>query len=594
MIEDARNKPISQLFDVDSNVVYLVPKYQREFTWVKSQWEALFDDIIDNNPGYFLGSFICIKLPGDTLTPQLEVVDGQQRLLTLSILFAAIYQLLKFNEHDLNDDQRIDLANLRRKLVLKRDNRQIRVIPQIQNNNQNDYRAALGKAGVIEPFDAPAYAGNRKIFRAYRFFQDRLANIMSGNNDVDEIMAILEKVNQACLVKIEVATYANAYILFESLNNRGVPLTAIDLIKNKLLARLESNEPGGIDYYFEDWNRLLSYLGDDYSAQERFFRQYYNAFREDLKHVFQVPVATRSNLIQIYDKLIDQDAKDCLTKLITAGKTYSLFISWNHEERLEEYHKPLKDLDRIQGAPSYLLLLFLFNYQHNLDLGKKHLVEIITFLALFFVRRNLTDTPPTRDLTRLFMEIVRKTSGLRGEKIVREIKEHLISVSASDDVFRSKLEGPIYEENSWVTRFILCSIAEHSMTKESWVDLWRLDKKHYVWTIEHIFPQGQNIPQSWIDSIAQGDVQKAKEYQQTHVHKLGNLTISAYNPTLGNKSFIEKRDRKDKQGRPLGYNNGLKLNEDLATKDTWSIQMIDSRTTKLVERAISLFQLKED
>ena len=100
-------------------------------------------------------------------------------------------------------------------------------------------------------------------------------------------MAFLDKVSQACLVKIEVASHADAYTLFESLNNRGMPLTAIDLIKNKLLARLETTEPGKVDHYFDVWNKLLGYLGDDYSVQERFFRHYYNAFKDPLNVPFR-------------------------------------------------------------------------------------------------------------------------------------------------------------------------------------------------------------------------------------------------------------------------------------------------------------------
>ena len=129
------------------------------------------------------------------------------------------------------------------------------------------------------------------------------------------------------MVKIEVASHSDAYTLFASLNNRGLPLTAIDLIKNKLLAQLESNEPGKIDYYYRQWNKLLSYLGDDYGIQERFFRQYYNAFREELKTIYQVPVAIRSNLIQIYEKLINHDAKKSLQKILAAGHLYSLNIT---------------------------------------------------------------------------------------------------------------------------------------------------------------------------------------------------------------------------------------------------------------------------
>jgi len=594
MIKSVNNYPVSQLFDIEAGVVYAIPRYQREYTWGKNQWENLFDDVLENDPGYFLGSIICINQSTDALSVQkLELVDGQQRLTTLSLLFASVYHALKSHETDLDDEQRVELINLKRKLVLKKGDDQIRLIPQIQNNNNPDYRAVLAEIGVISECDCPAYAGNRKIFRAYRYFQDRIDEMANGrSNRLGTIMEFLDKVSHACLVKIEVASHADAYTLFESLNNRGMPLTAIDLIKNKLLARLESIEPGKVDHYFGHWNRLLGYLGDDYAIQERFFRQYYNAFKDQLKAVHQVPVATRSNLIQIYEKLINHDAKDCLQKISAAGRLYSLILSRNQDDALNGLEKPIKDLERIQGAPSYLLMLYLLVRKDELELTNAHRTSIVELLVRFFVRRNLTDTPPTRDLTRLFMTVIDKISGLRADAIPQSIEQQLVAVSATDEAFQRKLDGPIYEENSGVTRFILCALAEQAMTKESWVDLWRFENKQFVWTIEHIFPQGENIPQSWITMIADGDEIKAKEIQQTHVHKLGNLTISGFNSALGNKSFEDKRDRVDRQGRAVGYKNGLKLNEDLATAAGWSVDQIDSRTDKLVQQVTQLFKLQ--
>jgi hypothetical protein len=601
MIKSVNNYPVSQLFDVEAGVVYAIPRYQREYTWSKSQWEALFDDVQENDPGYFLGSIICINQTNDTLAVQrLEVVDGQQRLTTLSLLFAAMYQSLKLLDVDLDEDQRSDVNNLKRKLVLKRGEDQLRVIPQIQNNNHSDYCAVLSDVGVISKCDAPAYAGNRKIFRAFRYFQSRIEEMLDGESDrVASIMALLDKASKACLVKIEVESHADAYTLFESLNNRGMPLTAIDLIKNKLLARLETTEPGKVDHYFKVWSKLLSYLGDDYSIQERFFRHYYNAFKDPLNVPFRKdgdkrkdplgPVATRSNLIQIYEKLINQDAKHHLQGIRAAGQLYALMLARNADEAWAPLEKPLKDLDRIQGAPSYLLMLYLLVEREALDIDAAQLSEIASLLVRFFVRRNLTDTPPTRDLTRLFMAMIDKLASLSGDAVLSTVRAELLAVSASDATFRSKLNGPIYEENAGVTRFVLCALAEQSMTKETWVDLWKYEDKIFVWTIEHIFPQGDNIPASWVTMIANNDANRAKEIQQTHVHKLGNLTISGFNSALGNKSFKDKRDRTDTEGRAVGYKNGLKLNTELAIAEAWSMEQIDARTSALVDQVVSLF-----
>jgi len=591
MITAVNNFPVSVLFNIFSNVVYAVPRYQREYKWGKIHWENLFDDILDNNPGYFLGSIICINPKEAVENPQMELVDGQQRLLTLSLMCAAIYRALKFQENLLDEEQKNELFNLKRKLVISPGVAQIRVIPQIQGHNLEDYRALLSKIGIISPCDALPYAGNRKIYKAFEYFNDRIEKLANGNgNNLLAIMGLLDKISKASMVTIQVSSHSDAYILFESLNNRGMPLTAIDLIKNKLLAHLESIEQGKIDYYYDEWNKLLRYLGENYDIQERFFRHYYNAFRDDLKAIHQVPIARKSNLILIYEKLIENDAREFLQKVKAAGRLYAKLLAPHPEHALHNLEKPLKDLERIQGAPSYLLMLYLLKREEEMSLDEKHLEKIVQLLVCFFVRRNLTDIPPTRDLTRLFMEIIEKLSGTTGEDSIATIRNKLIEVSADDNFFRSKLEGPIYQENVNVSRFILCALAEQGMTHEIWRDLWDVKNKQFVWTIEHIFPQGERIPHAWVDMIAGGAEDKAKDFQQAYVHKLGNLTISGYNPTLSNKSFEEKRDRKDKKGSYVGYRNGLKLNEDLADCPEWSIEQIKDRTVKLVNQAMELFK----
>lgn len=593
MIRSVNNYPISQLFDIESNIIYTIPRYQREYSWFKTHWESLFDDVSENDTGYFLGSIICINQTNDTLAIQrLELVDGQQRLITLSLLFLAVYHILDEHRGDLSEDQVVELINLKRKLVLRRSDDQTRLVPQIHNNNQNDYYAILSQTGIIRGYEPPSNAGNRKIYKAFRYFHDRLSQMIeSNNNSLEKIMVFLEKINQACIVKIEVISHSDAYTLFESLNNRGMPLSAIDLIKNKLLAKLEVSEPGKVDQHFKDWNRLLGYLGDNYAIQERFFRQYYNAFKDEFRAIHQVPVATRSNLIKIYEKLIDYDANLFLKQILAAGQVYSIILLHVQENELKDLKKTLKDLERIQGSPSYLLMLYLLFYRSKLSLSTKNLIEITRLLVSFFVRRNLTDTPPTRDLTRMFMSVVDRIRGTEGANIVATIREQLMAISATDEMFETKLNGSIYEENSGVTRFILCALAEKDMTKESLVDLWRVENKQFVWTIEHIFPQGDNIPKKWVAMIADGDQFQAKELQSIYVHKLGNLTISGFNSSLGNKSFEEKRDRKDREGRPVGYKNGLKMNERLLDTPSWSVEEIEKRTEAMINQVIALFRL---
>ena len=139
MIKSVFNYPISTLLDIESNIIYSIPRYQREYTWGKPQWERLFDDLVENDSGYYLGSIICINQSQDALSVQnLEVVDGQQRLTTISLLLASIYSVLK-GQPELSDDMHFELLKLKNKLVMRKDPSQPRLLPQIQNSNQSDY-----------------------------------------------------------------------------------------------------------------------------------------------------------------------------------------------------------------------------------------------------------------------------------------------------------------------------------------------------------------------------------------------------------------------------------------------------------------------
>lgn len=583
MIKSVYNYPVSTLLDIESGVVYAIPRYQREYTWSRAQWDALFEDLLDNELHYFLGSIICINQSLDALTVQsLELVDGQQRMTTLSLLLAAIYQSYRILPN-LGMEQQIELYNLKHKLALKKKPDQPRLIPQVQNNNQQDYFGVLGQTGILDDVDPVPNAGNRRVLKAFRHFISRIELYLEHSADpIASLQALLEKVNTATLVKIEVAGHSDAYTLFESLNNRGVPLTAIDLIKNKLLAVLESKDPGSIDTQYNRWKKVIDALGDDYAVQERFFRQYYNGFKPDLKNVVSVPVATKSNLMQVYEKLIAHDAEGFLHTMIRLSGRYAQIVGYRVVPEQPKLSSLLLSLDRIQGAAAYLLLMVLMDRHAELELKNEHLEQVVSFLIAFFVRRNTTDLPPTRDLTRIFMDVAETIRELRAGDVVNHIQNRLKAESASDEQFENSLRGPIYEDNKAVCRFVLCALEESRMTRETQVDLWALKGKQYVWTIEHIFPQGENIPDSWVQMIADGDANLAEQHRQTYAHCLGNLTISGYNSALGNKSFAEKQSRTDSQGREVGYNNGLYLNQALATENSWTVEKLEARTVQLV------------
>ncbi|MBO8143578.1 MAG: DUF262 domain-containing protein [Thermodesulfobacterium sp.] len=589
LINSANAYTISEIFNPDSKIRYVIPKYQREYAWRREQVEELLNDLWENQEGYFLGTILCINKTTDALKGNiLEIIDGQQRLTTISLLYAAIYKRYSKMRND-DEDFNAEKVNLKNRLRVKSEKNKIKLILSTQNNNFEDYKAILNEVSIYKDpsFKKPANLGNRRLYKIYNYILKKISEMSD-----DEVRNLLDKINSAVIVKIEVSNYSDAYTLFESLNNRGLPLSAMDLIKNKLLSEIDRQYKMGrssidMDDAFELWKKITENI-EDYNLQERFLRQYYNAFRYDDKiKVKNFPRATKSTLIKIYEQLIEKDPEFILTELVNKSKIYNRFVLPNPEDNF--YHE-LLDLLHVGAAPSYTLLLYLFSKYEDTSFLK----EVIRFLVKYFVRRNITDFPATRDLDRIFMNLVDACEN-NGNININFIVSYLTKPErfANIETFKNKLLGDIYTDNTTMARFILCKIEETHMTKETWKDLWIKDKSNkYVWTIEHIFPEGSNIPQDWVMMIANGNEKKAKEIQEKCAHKLGNLTLTAYNPNLSNFSFVKKRDRKDDRGNYIGYKNGLYLNKKLAEKDNWTISDIEERTKELVKEALKLFAIE--
>lgn len=613
MINNVEDPTVANILSTDMLKIYDIPRYQREYTWNQRDWANLYDDITQNDAGYFLGSFIVVNgtVNSKMDTIHYEVIDGQQRLTTLSLLLAALYTRIMEHKDSIDEDMMLDdIRPLRNRLILKSDKSMTRVIPQVQNHNLEDYRWILKEhIGLDAVMQKPKFLGLRKMSKAFNYFYDRLGEDVGNRDGIECVRCLLDICRLVCsavVVQITVDSHADAYTLFASLNNRGVPLSAVDLIKNMLLGKVAEVDDGQLNYYFERWQEVLHNLGDDYKTQERFFRQNYDAFRREVNKPFigesgsQLPlgsVATRSNLLKIYEKRMESDdgALKVLDELTENSALYSRIIGLDQESPDSELSHQLLELSRAQGVASYLMLLFLFKKQKQLELKDETLALLVKLLVCFFVRRNLTDTPPTRDLERLFISICEslESEGLKGIAAAEYIKKRLVDVSASDASFKERLEGPIYDVNPDMTRYILTVIASPSVTKEM-KPLWeRYASGNYVWTIEHIFPQGKNIPDEWVKMVADGDMSKAVEVQEKQVHTLGNLTITGYNSKLSNMPFVTKRDRKDVYGANVGYRNGLNLNDELVNTDTWTGEQIQKRTDKLVGLTLKAFDFDE-
>ena len=601
-----------------------VPKYQREYTWRREQWERLLNDIDENDPGYFMGSIISVnpREVGHGAEMIFELVDGQQRLTTLSLLLAAAHAKLKAavevyepaDERDM-EDARSCLNYLRGRLVKRKKDAGagdvgafslgksvyfLRVQPSAQNNNVADYRYLLADAGL---FDAqgesqrkPPYFGNRLLARAYAYFREQIPD------DVAGLTKLIDRIGNLMFVHIAVGSQADAFTLFESLNNRGVPLSAMDIIKNKMLAQLEKKKIADTDEAFERWQKLIEAIpeADD---QERYLRHFYNSnkHRKEIR-VDGVSRASRSLIIRIYEELINRDAGMLFDELMNGAEIYGRLL--RPETGAVAVAAGLEELARINSAPAYLVLLYLFSLDGKHFEDEAFLRHVGELLVRYFIRRNVTDKPPTRQIDQALIELVESCANqinagkrLGFDWFVKELMK--CAPPASVEEFRAVLGGPIYNTNSWMARYALIQIDRLQHSREYKPEFWARDgRDRLVWTVEHVLPQTERLPEDWVKMIASGDVSKAREIQAAYVHRLGNLTLSAYNADLATASLERKQQLtmgRNSNGHQIkiGYRNGLVLNSlefdvggeafSLATAPRWDAGMIEARTTRMVD-----------
>ena len=625
-----------QFFNVDSENVFVIPKYQRSYTWSKNQWQALFDDITGNPEKYFLGSMLCVKIENyehaDKGFVGLEVVDGQQRLTTLGLFFMAIHSVLK--EYAYEDDK-----IKQHLLVTSKKNKNIlfsRIFPQTNDDNRMHYLNLLQEEFGITLNKAKNSKNDKLIREAFEFFKNCLKEYVEKSADNDSkcegILNIYNKLRETSMVRIVANNHSDAYVLFEALNNRGVPLSLRDLIKNQILAKLSEqfkNEPNSdklLENYLGYWdNEIIGKIPRDTKdeinrqEQERFFRQIYNGCRisliekyKDLKPLTDKLIpAERSNLLKLYETIInnkDVDVKDFVDTLRIVAKFYSQIHAkdesiFSNEDVVQKF----EDLRNIKGGTSGTLLLYLLINKEKLQLKDENFVTVLETLVIFFVRRSFTGKPRSNDLDDIFIKFIDtiETNNYVGDDIEKILLKELKNKSSDTDDFEKELRGNVYDGKSsrdYKVLFILSRLANKHRGYKHKINFWAKGKgnKRFEWTIEHIMPQTlkskkdrPNVDNNyWINLIGNGDENVAKEIQEQCVHKLGNLTLTKYNSDMSNLPFPDKKDLKDKDRNAIGLvilseNDGL--NSYVYSQTKWTQQQIDTRTKILVEEILEIF-----
>jgi len=526
---------------------HLIPLFQRPYTWTQNNWQTLWDDLMvqyedeGDNKIHFMGAIVSV--PART-TPigvsKYLIIDGQQRLATVSILLCVLRDIL-----DSNSASRIHEVYLTNKFRDLEDT--LKFVPT--QADRDVYRAiALDR-------QVPKNKKDIGIAAAYHFFRNKLLSGADVKIDANKVLVTLEQCLQ--VVMINLGDDDDPYLIFESLNFKGEPLTQADLVRNYLLMRFRhsiSSDGEQARIYSTYWAPLESTLT---SSLTEFLRHYMMKDGNDIKKSgIYAAIKTRLKSMDLKET---KEVEEEVSSMHRFGTFYAKFL-FPKQEEVTSIRDRLENLKDINVTTPYPLLLRLFDVRQNKTLSDVVLEKCLGLVESFVIRRAVCGVP-TNSLNKLFIQLAKnfpKTDWFQW------LQDSLSSFSGNlrfplDDEFASAfMTQPQYGLGS--TRFILCRLEKSFKHKEA-VDL-------STATIEHILPQSLN--QEWKNELGS----EAEKVHTTLVDTFGNLTLTGYNPELGNLSFLEKKAKLE--------NTHIELNRWILQQTNWRAAEIEERAKELL------------
>ncbi len=533
---------------LDGNLQMIVPIFQRPYSWGKEQVKTLWEDIIklydanNNDVKHFLGPIVrAIVYASSVDTVKLYLIDGQQRIITLMVLLACIRNSIKDKNEEIA--KKIESGYLVNSLE-KTDN-YFKLIPS--EGDRNVFKAIIRGDNLGD--------GKSKLKDTFEFFSKRLKET---EFDLEKLRGII--INNLMLVNIDVGKEENPYLIFESLNAKGTPLTQADLIRNLIFMKI-SNEDKQKELYSEFWGPMEELLKNEL---ENFFWRY------TLKDGNFVKIQrTYANLKSEFETNNEKNAEDELKKLYLYSKYYKHLVDPENEPN-PELRKRFIRHNRWEIRTEYPFLLNIYKDCADSKISIKQFCEILDIIESFVVRRFFCKYP-TNKLNTLFISLYKN---LDKQNIVSSLKKVLFKHCPNDEQFKEGIINfPIYLSGAEKTSLILETIEESYHHKEP--------IKTEKLQIEHIMPQSggdaENLPQDW--KLMLGD--NYESVYSKYLHTLGNLTLTGYNPELGTKSFNDKKNLLEK--------SNLELNKYFEKVNTWNGTKITERAEELSKIALSIW-----
>lgn len=538
---------------------FIIPVYQRNYDWKTENCKQLYDDLVKvvkrGRKSHFFGSIVSVHNDGEF--NEYFVIDGQQRLTTISLLLLAMYNLMK---NGILVPLKGNLAEKIYKTYLidewQNDDTRVKLKPV-----KND-RHAFGKLFDEESEHIP----DSNLTINYNYFY---ARILKEEVTLDELYDAITKLE---IINITLNQDDNPQLIFESLNSTGVALSEGDKIRNFILMGLPAKQQN--DFYEKYWNKIE--LCTDYDV---------SMFVRDYLSVKQQLIPSMSKVYFTFKAFVEEnrtETEPLLQELLSYAKWYEILLKGQTADK--ELNSCIYRLNRLETTVTRPFFLEVLRLQAADKISLADVKEIFLYTENYLFRRTICELP-TNALNKIFLMLHREIIRYDGTEVnyLDKFKYALSSKSDRgrfpDDTEFVEAFGvrPIYEMNSKNKIYILERF-ENFGTVETQDVYKKCDDG--VYSIEHIMPQ--HLTPAWVKELGE-------DYEQIHEtwqHRIANLTLTGYNAKYSNSTFVEKRDMKD------GFTDShLYLNNWISQQEHWSLAELEARNQILMQRALNIWNL---
>jgi Protein of unknown function DUF262/Protein of unknown function (DUF1524) len=551
-----------------NGIVYTVPPFQRDYSWDKDEWSDLWEDIIDiydKEEEYHYMGYLVLQSKNEDVY---DVIDGQQRLTTLSILVIAIIRNIKRlidSGIDVENNER-RIEGIRNTYLGSMNYSTLISIPKLtlNRNNKKYYEyymlpsRTMPTSGIKE---------SEKLLRnALEYFdrciKERKDIASSGENLVDFLDSIVKRL---VFTSIQVSDQLNAFKVFETLNARGVRLSSTDLLKNYLFSVVLQSDPHEIEIEtLEDtWTGISSRLEEEKFSD--FLRAYWNSQKPLVRHV-KLYSTIRQEISDkpstVFSLLADLDsASEVYVALTRPNDTF-----WDDKDETSEIRRLLHSLNLFDVKQPIPLLLATYRKMPD------KFVRVLKICVIISFRYNVIGNMQANKQENIYNDTAIKIE--KGEIInISSLFNNMREIYPNDDQFKSAFLDKIFVTKTKRNKDIVRYILSHIEQKLSGFDI----ESSTVHNIEHVFPQNPSV--SW------GDIPHNQPNQRDHfLYRLGNLTLleASLNYQIGNGNFEQKK---------IGYaKSALKINQQLAEFPEWDTRSILRRQEWLAGQAVKIWR----